>query len=234
MKLDKKLKVSVAASVAVFVFVNLLVFLIPFPHGAAFWSAYAFLMASLVVNAIVIYISASQIFLPKKGISYYPLLRISTIYLIVQGIVSLIFFIADYYMPLILVWIPIVLSLVILGVAVGLLIAAYSGIKIVEDVGEKTKKETSFIKSLITETDILRNQVADTELKNQLNSLYEAVRFSDPVSSPVLADVEMRISDELNILKAAVTLNETEKMVESIRKLNALIYERNQKCKLSK
>ena len=100
--------------------------------------------------------------------------------------------------------------------------------------GEKTKKETSFIKSLITETDILRNQVADTELKNQLNSLYEAVRFSDPVSSPVLADVEMRISDELNILKAAVTLNETEKMVESIRKLNALIYERNQKCKLSK
>lgn len=234
MRLDKKLKISIVASFAIFVFMNLLIFLIPFPHGAVFWSAYAFLMASLVVNAVVIYLSASQVFLPKKGISYYPLLRIGSIYLIVQGIVSLVFFIADYYMPLILVWIPIVLSLVIFGVAVGLLIAAYSGIKIVEDVGEKTKEATSFITVLITEMDILRNQVSDTELKMKLNSLYETIRFSDPVSASVLADVEGRIREELNMLKAAVTLQETAKAEESIQKLTALVYERNQKCKLSK
>ncbi len=234
MRFDKKLKISIASSIAEFVFVNLLVFLIPFPHGAIFWSAYAFLMASIVVNAVVIYVSASEILLPKKGISYYPLLRISSIYLIVQGIVSLIFFIADYYMPSILVWIPLVLSLIIFGIAVGLIIAAHSGIKIVEEVGEKTKEEISFITNLMAETEILRRQVLENDLKMKLNSLYETVRFSDPVSSPVLADVEMRIRDELNILKATVTLQETEKAIESIQKLTALIYERNQKCKLSK
>lgn len=233
MRFDAKVKAAMAVFALVFVFVNLIIFLIPFPHGVAFWTAYAFLMIALIVQFVISYISTKKAFSEKNGIRYYPLMRIGAIYLTVQGIASLIFFLLDSYITLPLIWIPPVVCLVIFGVSCALLVSTYSGIKIVDRIEKKTKEDTAFIYGLTVEADILRKQ-ADSELQKKLDSLYETIRYSDPVSSPELADVEQRIREQMEILKAAVTLNDAGKAEESILKLSNLMYERNQKCKLSK
>ena len=234
MILDRKLLTAIAAFFVVFLFANVLVFLVPFPHGIAFWTAYVFLMIALVVGFVITYVSAEKTFTQKNGIRYYPLMRFGMMYLAVQGIVSLIFFLTDSYITLPLIWIPPVVCLVIFAVFAVLLISTYSGLKVVESVDEQSKKETSFIYTLTAEADLLRKQVSDAGLQKELNTLYEAIRYSDPVSSSAVADVDSRIRGEMDFLKAAVTLNDTGKIREGVQKVSLLIAERNQKCKLSK
>ena len=234
MMIDRKLLGAIAAFIVVFLFANVLVFLIPFPHGLAFWTAYVFLMIALIVGFIITYVSAEKTFTQKNGIRYYPLMRFGVMYLIVQGIVSLIFFLLDSYITLPLIWIPPVVCLVIFAIFAVLLISTYSGLKVVESVDEQSKKETSFIYNLTAEADLLRQQVPNPDLQKELTSLYEAIRYSDPVSTSAVADVDSRIRGEMDVLKAAVTLNDAGKIRESVQKLSLLIAERNQKCKLSK
>ena len=234
MMLDRKLLGAIAAFIVVFLFANILVFLIPFPHGIAFWTAYVFLMIALVIGFVITYVSAEKTFTQKNGIRYYPLMRFGVMYLIVQGIVSLIFFLLDSYITLPLIWIPPVVCLVIFAIFAVLLISTYSGLKVVESVDEQSKKETAFIYSLTAEAELLAKQVSDEDLQKELTSLYEAIRYSDPVSTLEVADVNSRIRDEMDVLKAAVTLNDTGKIHESVQNLSLLIAERNQKCKLVK
>ena len=234
MMLDRKLLGAIATFIVVFLFANILVFLIPFPHGIAFWTAYVFLMIALVIGFVITYVSAEKTFTQKNGIRYYPLMRFGVMYLIVQGIVSLIFFLLDSYITLPLIWIPPVVCLVIFAIFAVLLISTYSGLKVVESVDEQSKKETAFIYSLTAEAELLAKQVSDEDLQKELTSLYEAIRYSDPVSTLEVADVNSRIRDEMDVLKAAVTLNDTGKIHESVQNLSLLIAERNQKCKLVK
>ena len=233
MKLDKKILGAIALFIIIFAFANILVFLIPFPHGIAFWTAYAFLMIALIISFVVAYFSATKTFTQQNGIRYYPLMRIAAIYLIVQAVASIIFFLTDAYITVFLLWIPPVVCLLICGIFCAVLASAYSGIKIVERVDEKTKEDTAFIYGLTVDADVLRKQ-ASSAIQGKLDSLYETIRYSDPVSSPELADVESRIREQMEFLKATVMLNDTEKAEESIQKLSALMYERNQKCKLFK
>lgn len=234
MMLDRKLLGAIATFIVVFLFANILVFLIPFPHGIAFWTAYVFLMIALVIGFVITYVSAEKTFTQKNGIRYYPLMRFGVMYLIVQGIVSLIFFLLDSYITLPLIWIPPVVCLVIFAIFAVLLISTYSGLKVVESVDEQSKKETAFIYHLTAEAELLAKQVSDADLQTELDSLYEAIRYSDPVSTPEVADVDSRIRGEMDVLKAAVTLNDAGKIHESAQKVSLLIAERNQKCKLSK
>lgn len=234
MMLDRKLLGAIAAFIVVFLFANILVFLIPFPHGIAFWTAYVFLMIALVIGFVITYVSAEKTFTQKNGIRYYPLMRFGVMYLIVQGIVSLIFFLLDSYITLPLIWIPPVVCLVIFAIFAVLLISTYSGLKVVESVDEQSKKETAFIYSLTAEAELLAKQVSDEDLQKELTALYEAIRYSDPVSTPEVADVDSRIRGEMDVLKATVTLNDAGKIHESVQKLSLLIAERNQKCRLSK
>ena len=234
MMLDRKLLGAIATFIVVFLFANILVFLIPFPHGIAFWTAYVFLMIALVIGFVITYVSAEKTFTQKNGIRYYPLMRFGVMYLIVQGIVSLIFFLLDSYITLPLIWIPPVVCLVIFAIFAVLLISTYSGLKVVESVDEQSKKETAFIYSLTAEAELLAKQVSDEDLQKELTSLYEAIRYSDPVSLPEVAEVDSRIRGEMDVLKATVTLNDAGKIHESVQKLSLLIAERNQKCRLSK
>ena len=99
---------------------------------------------------------------------------------------------------------------------------------------EKTKAEISFIKSLIVDADVLQKQAGNPELQKKLFKFYELVLYSDPVSSPGLAEVEAGIKEQFTLLKAAVALNDSSKADDILAKLELLMYERNQKCKLLK
>ena len=75
---------------------------------------------------------------------------------------------------------------------------------------------------------MLANTETDPEVKVALTKLAEAIRFSDPMSNEVLADLEKEISDKFAELKVA------EDKTAIIKVLDSLIVERNKKAKLLK
>ena len=230
----RKMKIPMIVAAIVLVLVNLVIFFLPFTHGMTFWVAYGFLMFAILIQFVLGMLCYGRLFLPKKGIAYYPIARFGFIYLIIQFFVSLAFFALDMFLPVIYFWIAIVVCLILLGIFAGLIASAFGAIRVVEDVEEKTRAEISFIKSLIVDADVLQNQVGDPELQKKLFKFYELVRYSDPVSSLGLAEVEASIKEQFTLLKAAVALNDSSKADDILAKLEMLMYERNQKCKLLK
>ena len=90
------------------------------------------------------------------------------------------------------------------------------------------EKKVFYIKSLQVDAEMLANTETDPEVKVALTKLAEAIRFSDPMSNEVLADIEAEIAAKVKELKTA------ENKAEIIKVLDSLITERNKKAKLLK
>lgn len=230
----QKMKIPLIIAAVALVLINLVVFFVPFSHGPIFWIAYGFLMFSILLQFVLGVFCYRNFSRPEKWIAYFAIIRYSFIYLIVQLILSVIFFVLDTFVDSGYFWIPLVLCIIVLGIFSGIIVAAFGAVKIVENVEERTKSEIIFIKSLTVDAEILQKQTNDLELQKKLFKFYETVRYSDPVSSSELAEVESNIKEQFILLKAAVVLNDSVKANEILQKLDLLMYERNQKCKLLK
>ena len=95
-------------------------------------------------------------------------------------------------------------------------------------VEEKAEKKVFYIKSLQVDIEMLASAERDADTKTALTKLAEKIRFSDPISNEVLANLEAEISAKVNELKTA------ENKTEIITVLDSLITERNKKSKLLK
>lgn len=76
--------------------------------------------------------------------------------------------------------------------------------------------------------ELLADAEADKNVKRALQQLAEKIRFSDPMSSEELEELEAQISAKAAELKAA------DQKLPIINELNSLLVERNKKCKILK
>ena len=74
----------------------------------------------------------------------------------------------------------------------------------------------------------------DEEAKAQTKKVYEAIRYSDPMSNDALSGVEQQISAKFAELSAAVDEGNSQLIAECAEKLLQLVTERNNKCKVLK
>lgn len=128
------------------------------------------------------------------------------------------------------------------GAIVCLLILAFNAVAVVkakassdvvENIDSKVKAQTFFIKSLTVDVDSLLARASTPEAKAACKKVYEAVRYSDPMSNDALAGVESQITLKFNEFSNAVTEN-TENIAALADELIVLIGDRNKKCKLLK
>ena len=70
--------------------------------------------------------------------------------------------------------------------------------------------------------------------KAECKKVYEAIRYSDPMSNDALASIEGQISIKFEALSAAVGADDIEKVSELANEVIILIGNRNGKCKLLK
>ena len=153
-----------------------------------------------------------------------PLISVGITYLIIQ-IIAFVIFMA---LPLTASWIAIVVCALILGVSAICLIGTETGREEINRVEETVEKKVFYIKSLQVDVEILASAEIDTDTKTALTKLAEKIRFSDPMSNDVLADLEAEISAKVKELKTA------ENKAGIITVLDSLITERNKKAKLLK
>lgn len=131
-------------------------------------------------------------------------------------------------------WVGILLCTIVLGVNVIIVLKTSVAINVVNDIDEKVKENTLFIKSLTVDAEHLMNTVKNPELKAEVKKVYEAVRYSDSMSHLELVETELKIKKTFTEFSNAVNNEINEDVFYFSAKIISLIDLRNKNCKLLK
>ncbi len=195
----------------------------------AFWVGYIFITLAFIGQSICAYVTFKAENL-KKLFYNIPLISISYIGLVVMLVVGGL----AMAIPNLSNWIGIIGCLLVLGFTAISVIKAIAAVELVSDIDTKIATETAFIKIITVNAQNLMNRANAPMLKKQCNKVYEALRYSDPISNARLADVEQRIKEEFDTLTDAVVADDLDATESSAKELTTLINERNNKCKALK
>lgn len=194
----------------------------------AFWVSYACITLAFIGNLVCSFMvfNTNNI---RKTFYNIPLVRISYVCLIASFIAGAIFMIfVD------ISWIGIlVCGIILLSCAIAIAKAA-TAVQEIERVEEKVKAQTFFIKSLTVDAETLVARAADDEAKAVCQKVYDAVRYSDPMSNDALAALEAQITIKFSALSDAVSANDIDQIKTAANEVEILIANRNSKCKLLK
>ncbi len=131
------------------------------------------------------------------------------------------------------VWLGAVFIVILIAIGVTAFVKIDTSVEMVEEIEKKVKAQTFFIKSLTADAETLMAGAETDEAKSICKKVYEAVRYSDPMSDDALAAAETQISLKFSEFSEAVNGGDgdTEKLA---KELILLIENRNKKCKMLK
>ena len=222
MKKNKGMAYAVLA--IAFVLFNVIAFAVPTTKTGTFWIAYVFTAIAFASQIGIWEFAFKGADTLKSKFLGIPLISVGITYLIIQLIAFAIFM----AFPIAPTWIAIVVCALILGISAICLIGTETGREEVGRVEEKVEKKVFYIKSLQVDIEMLASAETNADTKMALTKLAEKIRFSDPMSNKVLADIEAEITAKVKELKTA------ENKAEIIKVLDSFITERNKKAKLLK
>ena len=195
----------------------------------SFWFGYAFITIVFVGNLI-----CSILFFKEENKSKVflnvPIINLGYSALLVSLVVGTI----AMAVPQIPYWIGTIVGVLVLAFYASTIVKATAAADIVNDVEQKIKTQTWFIKSLTVDADSLVARAKNDEIKAEAKKVYEAIRYSDPMSNNALSNIENQIQNEFNAFADAVKNDDTDLAKLSANELVVLINDRNKKCKLLK
>ena len=231
--MKSKFKYYVVAWAILLVVFNLVAFLVK-PNlivgaslDAGFWIAWGGAAIAFVGNLICTYMASKAKDL--TGFFYkIPLITISYGCLIATFIVGGVLML----IPGCPAWIVAVICIIILGVNAIAVVKASAAADIITETGEKVKNNTAFIRTITVDAENLMSHAKTDEAQAQCKKVYEAFRYSDPMSGDGLAEIEAEISRSFEAFSAKVKAGED--TCDLSEKLVNLIEDRNRKCKATK
>ena len=209
---------------------NVVAFILPSTRGGAFWSGYIFTTIALLLQMLFTFIAFGKADNIKKTFFGLPVAELGITYLIIQAIWGL----ACLFITQIPSSFAIVVSTILLAFYSVAIIVAVIGRDYVSEVDTKIKIKTFFTKSMLVDIETLIAKTENTEIKEELVKLADIVKYSDPMSSEALQNVEGRISDKYNTLENAVEINNADEVATICKSLDVLFVERSKKCMLLK
>lgn len=195
----------------------------------SFWVGYATIMISLFGQLVCAFIALTESNLKKQ---FYNLSLLMTSY---SGLGAT-FSIGAVCMinTLLPFWVCIIVCATVLIFNIVAVIKAAAVVAVVSSIDEKVKVQTFFIKSLTVDAEGLMARAKTEEIRAVCKKVYEAVRYSDPMSNEMLASAESAITIRFAAFSGAVAENNTDAAKEAAEELLILISDRNRKCKLLK
>jgi len=231
--MKKNFKLYLIGWAVALVLFNLIAFVIPSlptqdKFTSSFWIGYIFITLAFI-GQLIASMLAFKSDSAKKMFYNISLVRISVVGLILSFVFGAICMILSF-LPY---WVGAVLCAIVLAFNIIAILKASAAIDIVSKVDEKIKVQTFFIKALAVDAETLMEKAVTDEAKAECRKVYEAIRYSDPMSSEALTSVESQITLKFNELSVAVTEN-NEQIAIIANELLILIGDRNKKCKLLK
>lgn len=220
--------------IAVVIF-NAFVFLVPnsfegySKFGGAFWAGYVLIMLALSGQAV-----CSWLFF-KKDDKNKIFLSLSALSFSLSGlIVSIIAGVLCMIIPNLPNWLGALIGILVLGAYGIAYVAATASAEAVESIDKKVEAKTMFIRSLTSDIESLKARAKSETVKAEVKKVSDAVRYSDPMSSEALFNVETQITAGFNKLVAAVEADDVEAAKTAADETVILIKDRSNKCKLLK
>ena len=197
-------------------------------YTPAFWCGYIFIMLAFVVNLIYAALALYSKDLQKMfyNIAFF---RGSYAGLILAFITGGAFML----IPVVPSWACIIISVIVMGANTISLIKTKTAATAVADVDAKIATSTQFVKVLAADTQSLIGAAKNDEARQLAQKVYEAARYSDPVSNEQLAGVEQQIEAALAEFTTAV-ISGSDNVAAAADILLYLINNRNEKCKALK
>ena len=233
--MNKNFKYYLGTWIALFAIFNVATFVSPnetaemTKFGGAFWAGYVFIILAFL-GQLAVSFKAFRAENLQKFFYNIPLIRISWSGLVLTLIVGVLCMV----IPNLPNWVGIIVCFAILAFYAISLVKASVAANLVSEVDETIKEKTFFIKSMIADAEALLAQATSAEAKSACKKVYEAVRYSDPMSSDMLASVEDQIAVKFTELSGAVAANDAAVISSSVEEILLLVKERNSKCKLLK
>lgn len=131
-------------------------------------------------------------------------------------------------------WLVYVLFVLVCGVCSISIIKAKTAVALVEGIDEKILTKTQVFKMLTADAEHLMSVSKKADLKAEAKKVYEAIKYSDPMSSGALSDIEGQIQSEFISFSQAIKSEDLELAKNISCELINLIDGRNKKCKLLK
>lgn len=204
-----------------FVLISIIAFAVPTVKTATFWIAYVFTAAAFAAQIGIWKTALSKEGTLKSKFLGFPLVHIGIVYAVIQVIAFAVFM----FVPTLPTWSAIVVCSIIAGVSAVCMISADAGRNEIERVEAKVQKKVFYIRELQADIELLADNETNADVKTALTQLAEKIRFSDPMSSEQLVDLENKISSKVAELKNAAS------KMEIITELNSLLDERNKNIK---
>ena len=203
-----------------FVIVSIVVFAIPTAKTTSFWVAYIFTFIAFAAQILIWNIGFKDNAPLKSKFLGIPVVRVGYIYLILQ-LIALSVLVAYPVLP---VWVAVIINVLIVGISAICMITAEIGRDIISNVEEKVQSKVSNIRELQTDIEMVAERESDSGIKQKILKLAEKVRYSDPVSSDELSELEKKISDKVK------ELNNADNKSAIVDEIELLLLERNKKC----
>lgn len=195
----------------------------------SFWTSYVFITIALLGNLASAWF-ALKAETPKKLFYNMPLLTISYTGLILMLIIGSVFMIV----PSLPQWLGIIICFLILAFTAIAVIQANTAAELVQNTDEKIRQQTSTMRELTAQAESLIYQAKSEEARAECQKVYEALRYSDPVTNHSLSSIEAEISNKLKDFSLFLKSNNTLKIKESAENILLLIENRNRQCKMLK
>jgi len=229
MKTKKNLVMTALVYLIVFGVYNMLVFVIFRTRSDVFWIAYAFTVVAFIVQVASMYLAFKNTSVETVFFGM-PLASFSVFYLVAQICVGAVFMIFQGVGTTI----PIVIQLLVLAAYLVVAIIAIMARDTVQAIGEDIKQKVVQHKSLNVDVDTLLAGCSNPELKAKLRKLSETIKYSDPMTTAAIADVDQRIAYKLSELRVYCENNAVGEATQACSALELLFVERNKKLMLSK
>lgn len=197
--------------------------------GGAFWAGYIFITLAFI-GQLAVSLYAFNAKNMQKFFYKLPLITISWSGLILTLVVG----VACMAIPNLPNWVGIVVCFAILGFNAISLAKANVAADVVSAIDDKIKFQTSFIRLMTVSADTMMAKAKTEAVKAECKKVYDAIRYSDPMSSHELIPVESEIASKLAKLTENVESDKLESVKELANEVIILIGDRNKKCKLLK
>lgn len=209
----------------------LIAFLIPFVKTATFWVSFLFTLIAFGVVAASMYIAFIKNPDVKSKFYGFPIAKVGAIYGFVQLVVGLVFMTLATHVP---VWVAILIYAIALGAAVIGLISADAVVEEIHVQDRKLKKDVALMRGLQSKVNQMATQCDDSNAAASVKNLAEELRYSDPVSSDALVEIEADLTSTIDELQSAIIDGDITAIRQLCRKASAVLTERNRLCKLNK
>ena len=195
----------------------------------SFWIGYAFITLMFIAQLVCSMVFFKQKTKEKRFLNI-PMSSLSYTALLVSIIIGAV----TMAVPFIPYWVGIILDVLLVTFYAVAIISSKAAADAIENMDSKVKTQTIFIKSLTVDAESLLVQSKSDETKAIAKRVYEAIRYSDPMSNEALSTVETQITIKFNEFSNAV-IEDNKPTAKAIgNELIILVNDRNKKCKLLK